>query len=289
MDEKSACKVCGRYGHEEAVCFEVIEYPPEWGTHGGGRCNRGGRSGRGGRGVSRGRGGSREYVSALFQGTGQNSRGAGPNLGTGSEEGTGPIAMANAETAAQVTIPGLSPDQECGPSIGDFSPAQQQEMNKAKGSPLDSSPESSQPGESEVRGSSEAGPVQGPTSSGPADPPSQLEVQSDYDQPSAPNTATGSGPSDKKATRAQKPPARFIRLRKKIGNSFEQGTFSDILTVFGEDLVYSIQKRLGLDSGRLPWELGSLLPAYSAIASACLVSKLPDRPNAVAEWLEFKA
>ncbi|KAJ8429524.1 hypothetical protein Cgig2_026704 [Carnegiea gigantea] len=28
MVEKGACKICGRYGHEESVCYEVIRYHP---------------------------------------------------------------------------------------------------------------------------------------------------------------------------------------------------------------------------------------------------------------------
>ncbi|XP_057526743.1 uncharacterized protein LOC130805921 [Amaranthus tricolor] len=36
-------------------------------------------------------------------------------------------------------------------------------------------------------------------------------------------------------------------------------------------------------SGRLPRELYSLLPFHNAMASACLVSRLPDRPNTSAE------
>ncbi|GAB4824750.1 hypothetical protein Ancab_007614 [Ancistrocladus abbreviatus] len=36
-------------------------------------------------------------------------------------------------------------------------------------------------------------------------------------------------------------------------------------------------------SSRLPRELCSLLPFHCAIASACLVSKLPDSPNVCAE------
>ncbi|CAO2813199.1 unnamed protein product [Amaranthus hypochondriacus] len=36
-------------------------------------------------------------------------------------------------------------------------------------------------------------------------------------------------------------------------------------------------------SGRLPRELYSLLPLHNAMASACLVSRLPDRPNTSAE------
>jgi len=44
--EKGSCKICGRFGHEEAACYEVIGYPPSWGTRGRGRGNRGGRSGK---------------------------------------------------------------------------------------------------------------------------------------------------------------------------------------------------------------------------------------------------
>ena len=28
--EKGSCKICGRFGHEEAVYYEVIGYPPGW-------------------------------------------------------------------------------------------------------------------------------------------------------------------------------------------------------------------------------------------------------------------
>jgi len=28
MYEKGAYKICGMYGHKEAVCYEVIGYPP---------------------------------------------------------------------------------------------------------------------------------------------------------------------------------------------------------------------------------------------------------------------
>ena len=30
MVEKGACMICGRYGHEEAACYEVIGYPLGW-------------------------------------------------------------------------------------------------------------------------------------------------------------------------------------------------------------------------------------------------------------------
>jgi len=33
--ERSTCKHCGKYGHDEAGCFELIGYPPDWGTRGG--------------------------------------------------------------------------------------------------------------------------------------------------------------------------------------------------------------------------------------------------------------
>jgi len=34
MVKKGACKICGWYGHEENVCYEVIGCPPHWGSHG---------------------------------------------------------------------------------------------------------------------------------------------------------------------------------------------------------------------------------------------------------------
>jgi len=55
--EKSSCKHCGKYGHDEAECFELICYPPGWSSCGGrGGCGKG-RGGRGGdarNGVGRG-------------------------------------------------------------------------------------------------------------------------------------------------------------------------------------------------------------------------------------------
>jgi len=44
MLEKGACKICGRYGHEEAACHEVIGYPPSWGSRGRGQGGPGGRA-----------------------------------------------------------------------------------------------------------------------------------------------------------------------------------------------------------------------------------------------------
>ena len=54
--EKGARRICGRYGHEESVCYKVIGYPPGWGNRTRGRGQRGGWNNKGGRGASRGRG-----------------------------------------------------------------------------------------------------------------------------------------------------------------------------------------------------------------------------------------
>jgi len=43
--ERSTCKHCGRFGYDEASCYESIGYPSNWSTRGRGR---GGQSGRGG-------------------------------------------------------------------------------------------------------------------------------------------------------------------------------------------------------------------------------------------------
>jgi len=56
--EKGTCKHCGRLGHEEVNCFEIIGYPPGWGSRVKGRGrNRGFRGGR--TSENRGRGGGR--------------------------------------------------------------------------------------------------------------------------------------------------------------------------------------------------------------------------------------
>ena len=39
MVEKDPCKICGRYGHNEATCYEVIGYPPHWGSRGRGKAS----------------------------------------------------------------------------------------------------------------------------------------------------------------------------------------------------------------------------------------------------------
>ena len=49
MVEKGACRICGRHGHEEVVCYEVIGYVAGWGSRGRGRRSQGGRNDRGGR------------------------------------------------------------------------------------------------------------------------------------------------------------------------------------------------------------------------------------------------
>ena len=42
QQERSSCKHCGKLGHEELNCFELIIYPANWGTRGGGGgCGRG--------------------------------------------------------------------------------------------------------------------------------------------------------------------------------------------------------------------------------------------------------
>ena len=58
--ERPTCRHCGKYGHDEAACFEIISYPANWGSRGGSRVH--GR-GRGGRGAGRGRG--RESAHAI--------------------------------------------------------------------------------------------------------------------------------------------------------------------------------------------------------------------------------
>ena len=82
--EKGTYRICGRYGHEEAVCYEVIGYPPGWGTYSRGRGNRGGRSSRA-RTPIRGRGQSRETVAAVQLEYGLRENFSGPVVGMGHE------------------------------------------------------------------------------------------------------------------------------------------------------------------------------------------------------------
>ena len=94
MVEKGACKICGRYGHAEAACYEVIGYPPSWGPRGRGRGGRGGRVlGKGGRGHARNSRGSgvRELVAAVQQDKG--------------------LIRTDPTPGGQINIPGLSSEQ----------------------------------------------------------------------------------------------------------------------------------------------------------------------------------
>ena len=49
MTEKMICKHYGKYGHEEANCYEIVGYPASWGSRGrlrGGRRRRASRRGK---------------------------------------------------------------------------------------------------------------------------------------------------------------------------------------------------------------------------------------------------
>ena len=54
MVEKPTCKHFGKYGHEEANCYELVGYPPNWGSCGRGYGGCEGRAGHGSR-TSRGK------------------------------------------------------------------------------------------------------------------------------------------------------------------------------------------------------------------------------------------
>jgi len=59
--ERGTYKHCGRFGHEEANFFEIIGYPPGWGSRGKGRGqNKGSHAGR--TSGNRGREGTREVA-----------------------------------------------------------------------------------------------------------------------------------------------------------------------------------------------------------------------------------
>ena len=67
--EKGTCGHCGKYGHNEDGCFELIGYPPGWTSRGRGR-GRGQRGGRGGRlSGMRDRGDVREGAHAVLANT----------------------------------------------------------------------------------------------------------------------------------------------------------------------------------------------------------------------------
>jgi len=92
---KGSCRYCGRYEDEESRCYEIIGYPPSWGTHG---KVHGGRSGWGGRGGRiAGWGGCRAEREAAHAAAVQ------------VEQQTG--GHDTASDTAQVNIPGLSTEQ----------------------------------------------------------------------------------------------------------------------------------------------------------------------------------
>ena len=89
------CKHCDKFGHEESGCFEIIGYPPGWGSQGRSRGGQGNRGGRGGRvGNSQERGGGREAANAAI------------TAGTSS----GPDLTVAAIEPVQVSILKLSPE-----------------------------------------------------------------------------------------------------------------------------------------------------------------------------------
>jgi len=96
MVAKPGCKICGRHGHENSVCYEVIGYPPGWGTRGRGRERRGARNNRGGRGAGRNRSYGRESAAAAIH-----------QEETNPSAGTGPGSSDRAHAA----IPGLTSEQ----------------------------------------------------------------------------------------------------------------------------------------------------------------------------------
>ena len=50
--DKSTCRYCGRHGHEELGCFELVGYLTDWVSRGGGCGHARGHGGRVGRGGS---------------------------------------------------------------------------------------------------------------------------------------------------------------------------------------------------------------------------------------------
>jgi len=85
VGEKISCKHCGRVGHEESKCFEIIRYPPRWGARGRGR------------GRSRGRGGRFSYG----EGRGETAHAVSSSNVTG---------IGN-DQVAQTTVPGFTAEQ----------------------------------------------------------------------------------------------------------------------------------------------------------------------------------
>ncbi|KAJ8450319.1 hypothetical protein Cgig2_004776 [Carnegiea gigantea] len=78
--ERPVCAHCGKIGHEEAGCYDIIGYPSNWNSMGRGRAGRGGRGSRGGRwssagsGRRGGRSGGREYAAAAYTDVGHPHR-----------------------------------------------------------------------------------------------------------------------------------------------------------------------------------------------------------------------
>ena len=63
--ERPTCKHCGRYGHEETNCYEILGYPQNCGSQGRGHGRQGSRTNRGGRDLNnRGKGLGREVLNA---------------------------------------------------------------------------------------------------------------------------------------------------------------------------------------------------------------------------------
>ena len=60
LTEKEGCKNSGKFGHKESNCYEVIRYPPSWGS----------------------RGKNRGYGRGVHRGQASGSRGRGPGLET---------------------------------------------------------------------------------------------------------------------------------------------------------------------------------------------------------------
>jgi len=88
--DRGTCGHYGKFGHEEAGCFELIGYPPGWNSRSLGR-GRGYRGSRGGQqGGLRGRGDGREGAYAVA---------------------TSSSPAVNSNTATQPMIPGLTTDQ----------------------------------------------------------------------------------------------------------------------------------------------------------------------------------
>ncbi|KAJ8433098.1 hypothetical protein Cgig2_020594 [Carnegiea gigantea] len=154
MAEKLGCKICGRYGHEESVCYEVLGYPPGWGTRGRGRGHRGPQNNRGGQGAGCNRGyGCESAAAVIHQGADPNTV-PGPLAASGSSAGSG----LGSDEQTQVAIPGLTSEQvERLLSLIDTSkPVATQNNEKQEGSgPADTpGPSPVQPlGASEDRGS----------------------------------------------------------------------------------------------------------------------------------------